>query len=61
VRATTLADSKILTKHGVTVVGVKSPGSAFREARPETVIGDHDVIIVSGTESQLERFSALDA
>jgi trk system potassium uptake protein TrkA len=57
---TAIGESKVLTKYGLTVVGVKSPGSAFREATPDTTVGDDDVIIVSGPESQLELFSALD-
>lgn len=60
VRGQTLGACAILPKFGVTVVGVKSPGGAFQEARPETVVGDHDLIIASGRESDLERFAALE-
>ena len=61
VRGQTLGQCAVLPKFGVTIVGVKSPGGAFQEARPETVVGDHDLIIASGTESDLERFSALES
>lgn len=61
VRGQSLGECQVLPKFGVTVVGVKSPGGAFQEARAETVVGDHDVILVSGAETDLERFSALDA
>lgn len=61
VRGQRLGECAVLAKFGVTVVGVKSPGGAFQEARPDTVVGDHDLIIASGTESDLERFSALDS
>jgi trk system potassium uptake protein TrkA len=61
VRGLPLGQSRILTKYGVTVIGVKTPGGAFQEASPETVVGTDDLLIVSGTESDLERFSALDA
>ncbi|ROQ39433.1 trk system potassium uptake protein TrkA [Frondihabitans sp. PhB188] len=61
VRGQSLGACKVLPKFGVTIVGVKSPGGAFQEARPDTVVGDHDLIIVSGTETDLERFSALES
>ncbi|BDZ51793.1 potassium transporter [Frondihabitans sucicola] len=61
VRGQSLGECTVLPKFGVTIVGVKSPGGAFQEARPETVVGDHDLIIVSGTEVDLERFSALES
>ncbi|RPE78856.1 MULTISPECIES: TrkA family potassium uptake protein [unclassified Frondihabitans] len=61
VRGQTLGSCKVLPKFGVTIIGVKGPGGAFMEARPDTVVGDHDLIIVSGTESDLERFSALES
>jgi len=60
VRGVTLAQSNIRKKHGVTVVGVKSPGGGFKEAGPDTVISDHDLIIVSGDSRRLDEFSALD-
>jgi trk system potassium uptake protein TrkA len=46
-------------KHNVTVVGVKSPGRPFSYATAETIVSDHDLIIVAGTEGDIERFSAL--
>jgi len=60
VRGVSLAESNIRKKYGVTVVGVKSPGAGFREAGPDTVISDHDLIIVSGDSRRLDHFSALD-
>ena len=35
-------------------------GRAFVPATPDSVIGEDDVIIVSGTETDLERFAALE-
>ncbi|GAA4677705.1 potassium channel family protein [Frondihabitans cladoniiphilus] len=61
VRGRALAASKVLTKFGVRIVGVKTPGGAFQPATPETVVDDHDLIIVSGAEAALERFSALES
>ena len=60
VRGASLAASNIRTKYGVTVVGVKSPGGAFKEATPETVISNHDLIIVSGDSRTIEKFAALE-
>ena len=60
VRGASLAASNIRTKYGVTVVGVKSPGGAFEEATPETVISNHDLIIVSGDSRTIEKFAALE-
>jgi trk system potassium uptake protein TrkA len=44
----------------VTVVGVKSPGKPFRYAEANTVVTNHDLIIVSGTNSDIERFASLE-
>ncbi|WP_423919135.1 potassium channel family protein [Frigoribacterium sp. 2-23] len=60
VRGISLAQSNIRKKHGVTVVGVRSPGGAFHEATPETVISNHDLIIVSGDSRALEKFAAIE-
>ncbi|MEE1618141.1 TrkA family potassium uptake protein [Brachybacterium sp. J144] len=57
VQGMTLAESDIRAKHGVTVVGVKSPGKDFTYAVPETMVAAHDVIIVSGDTHLIERFS----
>jgi trk system potassium uptake protein TrkA len=60
VRGASLAASNIRKKYGITIVGVKSPGGAFVEATPETVISNHDLIIVSGDSRAIERFAALE-
>jgi trk system potassium uptake protein TrkA len=39
---------------------VKSPGKPFTYAAADTVVSDHDLVIVSGTEGDIERFAALD-
>ena len=52
-----LERSGVRTKHGVTVVGIKSPGSDFTHATPQTVVSSGDVIIVSGERRKVERFS----
>ncbi|MBM7501705.1 trk system potassium uptake protein TrkA [Brachybacterium muris] len=53
----TLAQSDIRAKYGVTVVGVKSPGRDFTYATPETIVTQHDLLIVAGHTDLIERFS----
>jgi len=53
----TLAQSDIRATYGVTVVGVKSPGRDFTYATPETIVTQHDLLIVAGHTDLIERFS----
>jgi trk system potassium uptake protein TrkA len=53
-----LADAGIRSTYGVTVVGVKAPGTDFVFAAPETVVPDNGVLIVAGTTGQVQRFAA---
>ena len=50
----TLDESKVRSKYGVTIVGVKSPGEDFTYARPETKVSSRDMLIVSGHVDLLE-------
>ena len=59
VRDMPLKESDIRRKYGITVVGVKSPGQDFTYATSDTVISNHDLIIVSGKSSQIATFAAL--
>ncbi|KGJ72896.1 potassium transporter [Cryobacterium roopkundense] len=59
IRGLNLIDSGVRRKYNVTVVGVKSPGKPFTYATADTVVSNHDLIIVSGTEADIERFAAL--
>lgn len=54
----TLAQSNIRQKYGVTVVGVKGPGREFVHAQPDTKITAHDILIVTGPTTLMERFAA---
>lgn len=54
----TLAQSKVRTRYGVTVVGVKSPGEEFEYATPETRITANDLLVVFGHADLLERFAS---
>jgi trk system potassium uptake protein TrkA len=59
IRGKNLTESGVRTKHRVTVVGVKSPGKPFTYATESTIVTNHDLIIVSGTEGDIEKFAAL--
>jgi trk system potassium uptake protein TrkA len=59
IRGQTLSESRVRVKHHVTVVGVKSPGKPFTYATAETLVSNHDLIIVSGATADIERFAAL--
>jgi trk system potassium uptake protein TrkA len=54
-----LGESRPRSKYGITIVGVKRAGQDFTHATPETVIEEGDVVIVSGPQRKVERFSAL--
>ncbi|TQL44966.1 trk system potassium uptake protein TrkA [Homoserinimonas aerilata] len=59
IRGMTLTDSQVRKKFGITVVGVKSPGKEFTYATAETVLTNHDLIIVSGNALDIERFASV--
>jgi len=59
IRGIPLAESQVRRKYGITVVGVKAPGKDFTYATPETVISNHDLIIVSGNSTDIEKFASL--
>ena len=59
IRGMPLGESAVRRKYGITVVGVKSPGKEFTYATAETVVSNHDLIIVSGNSGDIERFAAL--
>jgi trk system potassium uptake protein TrkA len=54
-----LGQCRLRSKHGVTVVAVKSQGEEFTHATADTVLMYGDVIIVSGTIEKVERFAEL--
>jgi trk system potassium uptake protein TrkA len=60
IRGKALKEAGVRSKHRVTVVGVKSPGKPFTYATEMTVVSNHDLIIVSGTEGDIEKFAALE-
>ncbi len=54
-----LSGSGLRTRHDVTVVAVKRPGHDFTYATADTVVDEHDVLIVAGRTRAVERFAAL--
>ena len=54
-----LGESRPRSKFGITIVGVKRTGEDFTHATPDTVIEEDDIIIVSGPQDKVERFSEL--
>lgn len=59
IRGVPLKDSAVRSRHHVTVVGVKSPGRPFTYATADTVISSHDLIIVTGSSDDVEKFATL--
>jgi len=60
IRGKSLTESGVRTKYNITVVGVKSPGKPFTYATEKTVVTNHDLIIVSGSNDDIERFASLE-
>ena len=54
-----LDQSRPRSRHGITIVGVKRAGQDFTHATPDTVVEQDDLIIVSGPQRKVERFSEL--
>jgi trk system potassium uptake protein TrkA len=55
-----LGQSRVRSRYGVTIVGVKREGSDFTHATPETVVNAGDLVIVSGERHGVERFTDQD-
>ena len=59
IRGIPLSESQVRRRFGITVVGVKSPGKDFTYATADTVVSNHDLIIVSGNSADIEKFATL--
>lgn len=55
----TLAVSKVRSKHGITVVGIKRRHQDFIYAKPDTEVKPGDHLIVAGPTPLIEKFAAL--
>jgi trk system potassium uptake protein TrkA len=52
-----LGETKLRSRHGVTVVCVKSPGEEFTYAATDTVLQYGDVIVIAGPIGKVEKFA----
>lgn len=50
-----LGESRLRSKYGVTVVGIKRPGEGFTYATPETMVHTGDILILAGKTPDVER------
>ncbi|MCL2594409.1 MAG: TrkA family potassium uptake protein [Promicromonosporaceae bacterium] len=55
----TLAESDVLGRYGVTIIGVKAFGKEFQYARPEIQVVADDRIVCGGHSEALDAFAAL--
>ena len=54
-----LADLKIRSNHGVTVVATSKGDGQYQPAFPETIIQKGDVLVVAGQTRQVDKFCAI--
>ncbi|MGW4075680.1 potassium channel family protein [Streptomyces asiaticus] len=59
VRGIPLGESRLRSRYGVTVVGIKPMGADFTHATADTVVEKGDVIIVTGKTAAVEAFAEL--
>ncbi len=52
-----LSETRVRSRDGITVVGVKRPGEAFTYAAQDTVVHAGDLVIVSGRVNDVEAFA----
>jgi trk/ktr system potassium uptake protein len=55
----TLGESRLRSKYGITVVGVKMTGDDFTYAQPDTTVYGGALLIVAGKTPDVERFAAV--
>jgi trk system potassium uptake protein TrkA len=55
----TVADCRIRQDHGVSLVGLRPPGTTFTEAGPDTVLTTGSVVLVAGPTAAVEQFARL--
>ena len=56
-----LSESRARTHSGETVVAIKIPGGPFRYVEADSVVNHDDLVVASGTESQIERLGELES
>ena len=55
----TLGESRLRSKYGITVVGVKMTGDDFTYAQPDTMVYGGALLIVAGKTADVERFASI--
>jgi len=53
----TLAEAGLRDRYGITVVCIKPEGGSFTYAQAETVVGAGDLLLVAGSEDDIEGFT----
>lgn len=53
----TLAESGLRDRYGITVVCIKPEGGSFTYAQAETIVGAGDLLLVAGSEDDIEGFT----
>lgn len=55
----TVADTKLRSSEGLTIVAVRPAGGRFENARDDTVLNQGDLLIVAGDTDKVERFGRI--
>lgn len=55
----TLGETKLRSRYGITVVGIKSVDHEFTYAQPSTEVGAGDTLIVAGPTAKAEAFASI--
>lgn len=51
-----IADAKVNERYGVTVVGIKAPGSEFQYGSKELVMHRNDELVIMGKQDNIDKF-----
>ena len=51
-----IADAKVNERYGVTVVGIKTPGSEFQYGSKELVMHRNDELVIMGKQDNIDKF-----
>jgi trk system potassium uptake protein len=54
-----LGQTNLRAKYGISVIGIKPMGAEFSYTNADTILSSGEVIIVSGTTTDVERFAAM--
>ena len=51
-----IADAKVNERYGVTVVGIKAPGSEFQYGSKDLVMHRNDELVIMGKQDNIDKF-----